>query len=303
MIGSHLVALLKAVGAKILVIDNLRSGHRNLVPKGPSIKFIRGNINNAACLKEAFSWKPEFVFHLAALFANQNSIDHPVEDLRVNGMGTLQLLEKAHASGIKRFVYTSSSSIYSSTAHKMKETIHESSVSTPYAISKLLGERYCLYFQQRYAFPVTILRYFNSYGPHEYPGVYRNVIPNFFSLAFAGKPLPIHGDGRATRDFTYVGDTAEATALAAICEKAQGQIINIGTGKETSIGKLASMINQIAGNPAGIQFLPSRNWDLVKKRRANVARAKKLIGFTPRWHLRDGLLKTHAWLRTELDAK
>jgi len=116
----------------------------------------------------------------------------------------------------------------------------------------------------------------------------------------SGKPLPVHGDGQATRDFTYVEDTVEGTCLAAVHEKAAGQTFNIGTGKETTILELTTLINQIADNKAGIEHIPQRSWDFVKRRHANINRAREVFGYNPSWKLEDGLAKTHAWLKSEL---
>jgi len=184
----------------------------------------------------------------------------------------------------------------------MNEDCAQFSVATPYSISKYLGERYCYYYHRYCGLPVAIVRYFNSYGPHEYPGPYRNVIPNFFATALAGKPLPVHGDGNATRDFTYVEDTAEGTCLAAVRDAALGEIINIGTGKEITILELATLINKITGNRSGIEHRNARSWDLVRRRHASVAKATRLLGFTARWSLEDGLAKTYHWFKSAVPA-
>jgi UDP-glucose 4-epimerase len=298
MIGSHLVARLLAEGvASVVIVDDLSSGHRELVPDTPTVGFVEGDITDPRVLDEAFAARVDMVFHLAALFANQNSVEHPSDDLRVNGMGTLLLLERARAADVKRFVYSSSSCVYATRLTRMTEDCLDFACETPYEITKLLGERYCHYFHSSYRLPVTIVRYFNAYGPHEHPGRYRNVIPNFMALALDGKPLPVHGDGSATRDFTYVEDTAEGTCLAAVREQAIGEVFNLGTGRETTVLDLATRINRITGNQAGIAHVPTRSWDKVQRRSADVSKAKRLLGFRPRWELEDGLAKTWDWLR------
>jgi nucleoside-diphosphate-sugar epimerase len=299
MIGSHLVARLVAEQAdEVTVIDDLSSGHRELLPASPKVRFIHGSINDEGVLKAGFESKPEIVFHLAALFANQNSVDHPLDDLEVNGKGTLRILESSRLNAVQRIVYASSSCVYSPHVTAMAEDCLEFGTETPYAITKLLGEQYCHYFHRHHKLPITIVRYFNSYGPHEFPGKYRNVIPNFIARALEGKPLPVHGDGKATRDFTFVEDTVEGTCLAAVRPEAVGGIFNIGTGRETTVIELATLINRVTGNKAGIESIPTRNWDMVRRRHADISRATDMLGYRARWKLEDGVTKTYEWLRT-----
>jgi len=301
MIGSHLVSRLVAEDvASVVVLDDLDSGHRELLPDHPIVHFLQGSVTEPRALSLAFSTRPEIVFHLAALFANQNSVEHPVEDLQVSGTGTLQVLEHSRRMGVSRVIYSSSSCVYSPRVTEMREDCLDFGSDTPYSITKLLGERYCHYFRHHHKLPVTIVRYFNSYGPHEFPGAYRNVIPNFIARALEGKPLPVHGDGGATRDFTYVEDTVEGTCLAAVREEAVGGTFNLGTGKETTILELATLINRVTGSKAGIATIPMRDWDAVRRRHAVVERAAKVLGYKPRWKLEDGVLKTVEWLRAIL---
>jgi len=300
MIGSHLVIRILREGAKVIVLDDLSSGKRELLPSHPNLKFIEGDINDPVALEESFKPNIDFVFHLAALFANQNSVENPEKDMKVNGLGTLQVLEKSRQRDVRRVVYASSSCVYPTNTEKMDESIHDSSVATPYAISKFVGERYCKYFQSHLGLPITIVRFFNGYGPHEFPGKYRNVIPNFLQRALEGKTLTVHGDGSATRDFTYVEDAVAATCLAAVRSEAIGQTFNIGTGKETTIKELAEKINKLTGNTAGIEYVPVRDWDKVIRRSAEYKKARELLGFLPRHELDQGLLKTYNWLKTTI---
>ncbi|NYZ77900.1 NAD-dependent epimerase/dehydratase family protein, partial [Candidatus Micrarchaeota archaeon] len=169
---------------------------------------------------------------------------------------------------------------------------------TPYAITKLLGEYYANFFFEYHKLPTAVVRYFNVYGPNEYPGKYRNVIPNFFAKALAGQPLPVMGDGSDSRDFTFVDDAVEGTILTAEKPEAVGQTFNIGRGSETKIIDLAKLTNKTAGNGDKIQFVPKRSWDKISRRTASVEKAKKLLGFEAKTPLEQGLHKTFEWIKT-----
>ncbi|MBW1987887.1 MAG: NAD-dependent epimerase/dehydratase family protein, partial [Deltaproteobacteria bacterium] len=189
-IGSNLVRALGDLGAKlVLVLDDLSSAARWNVPSLPNVLFIEGSILDEVELKRVFFEGPEIVFHLAALFANQNSIDHPETDLLVNGLGTLKMLQYSQLSGVRRFIYASSGcSIYGSSAPlPLTEEFMSLHLSSPYQITKMLGELYCNFFHHHYELPVVKARFFNSYGPGEVPGQYRNVIPNFIYWALQGQ--------------------------------------------------------------------------------------------------------------------
>ena len=291
-IGSGLANRLVQLN-KVIVLDDLSSGFRSNLSK--EVVFFNGSVLDDRILSEVFRNKPEIVFHMACLFANQNSVDHPFKDLEVNGIGTLKVLQHAQKNRVERLVFASSSCVYGNSNGPLSETGLDFKPDTPYAITKLLGERYVTFFSKFYGLPTIILRYFNSYGPGEYPGKYRNVIPNFFAKALKAKPLPITGIGKETRDFNYVSDTVDATIRASYASKAIGEIFNVGSGKETKIIDLANKINEITGNKAGLEFREKRKWDLVLKRLANIEAAKSVLGYVPKVSLVDGLLMTYKW--------
>lgn len=298
-IGSNLTkTLLKANPEKIIIIDDLSSGHLWLLPKDPTIHFVHGSILDEEKMKRAFSFKPHHVFHLAAHFANQNSVEHPETDLLVNALGTLRTLEYAHLTGVERFVFASSGcSVYGSNApipfrEDQPVSLH---LDTPYQINKLVGELYCNYFNDYYGLPVAIARFFNVYGPGEVPGKYRNVIPNFMWWAMNGQPLPITGTGEETRDFTFVGDIIDGVLRMGVKEEAIGEAFNLASGTETKIIDLAKMINEITGNKAGIIFKPKRDWDKSTRRRASIEKAQKLLGYKPKTDIKTGLQHVHKW--------
>ena len=299
-IGSNLTRAVAGAGAKlVMVLDDLSSAVRWNVPALANVMFIEGSILDEVELKRVFFEGPDLVFHLAALFANQNSIDHPETDLLVNGLGTLKLLQYAQLVGVKRFIYASSGcSIYGSNAPlPLTEEFMSLNLSSPYQITKMLGELYANFFQHHYELAVVKARFFNSYGPGEMPGQYRNVIPNFIYWAMRGEPLPITGTGEETRDFTYVGDIVDGLLRAGYFEAAAGQEFNLASGKETRIIDLAEMINMQVGNKAGVSFTDRRKWDTKSRLLASVDRARRLIGYEPNTPFEAGLKDAIAWFR------
>jgi len=261
--------------------------------------FVEGDVRDEVKLKRVFFEKPEYIFHLAAFFANQNSVDHPETDLDVNGFGTLRLLEYSLFTDVKRFIYASSGcSIYGSSAPlPLKEEFMSMNLSTPYQITKMLGELYCNFFYNHYELPVVKTRFFNSYGPGEAPGQYRNVIPNFIYWAMKDEVLPITGTGEETRDFTYVGDLVDGLLRAGYYESAVGQEFNLASGKETKIIDLANMINELTENKSKVRFVSRRKWDTKSRLLASTERAKKLVGYQPRTSFEEGLKNTINWFK------
>lgn len=303
-IGSNLTRTIAGLGAKIvIVLDNLSSAERWNVPALSNVMFVEGDIRDEVKLKRIFFEKPEYVFHLAAFFANQNSVDHPETDLDVNGMGTLRLLEYSLFTGVKRFIYASSGcSIYGSSAPlPLREEFMSLNLSTPYQITKMLGELYCNFFYNHYGLPVVKTRFFNSYGPGEIPGQYRNVIPNFIYWAMKGDSLPLTGTGEETRDFTYVNDLIDGLLRAGYYEGAIGKEFNLASGKETKIIDLANRISDLTGNKAGIRFLSRRKWDTKSRLLASVDRAKALVGYVPKTEFDEGLKRTVEWFKEKWD--
>src|SRR3989337_344884 len=256
-IGSNLVRTLNQLNTKkIVILDDLSSSYEWNIPVGPKIAFIKGSILDDEKLRLAFKEKPALVYHLAAHFANQNSVDYPETDLMVNGMGTLKVLEHARLAGVERFIYASSGcGIYGSDSKIPFEGQDVSmKLYTPYQVTKMLGELYTNYFYNLYHLPIVNARFFNSYGPGEVPGRYRNVIPNFFYWSMNKQPLPITGTGDETRDFTYVGNIVYGLLAMAHYEDAIGEAFHLGTGREIRGKDLAAWIIELTGSDAGIVF-------------------------------------------------
>jgi nucleoside-diphosphate-sugar epimerase len=294
---------MKAEAKKIIVLDDLSAAERWNVPDDPSVVFIEGSVVDDEILKRAFAAKLDYVFHLAAHFANQNSVDNPETDLEVNGLGTLKVLEYSNLTKVSRFVFASSGcSVYGSQAPlPLKEDFVSLHLDTPYQITKLLGELYCNFFQNYYGLPIATARYFNVYGPGEIPGAYRNVIPNFMYWALHKMPLPITGTGEETRDFTFVEDIVDGTLRCGVVPEAIGQAFNLASETETTVIDIANMVNELTGNPAGVKFLARRDWDKITKRRASIQKANKMLGYQPKTKMKDGIKRVHEWFIAERD--
>ncbi|MGQ9765709.1 MAG: NAD-dependent epimerase/dehydratase family protein [Armatimonadota bacterium] len=299
-IGSNLTKALVRLGARVLVLDDLSSGFVWLLPRSTQVEFIQGSILDQQSLFRAFAYRPSVVFHLAALFANQNSIEHPETDLLVNGLGTLRILQYSVAADVSRVVFaSSSSSLYHGARLPFDEDDVTLTARTPYQASKLLGELYCQYFQHQFGLSVTRARFFNSYGPGECPGRYRNVIPNFVYLARCGRPLPITGTGEETRDWTYVMDIIHGLLLMGYVDAASSEAINLGCGQERSVIEVAQIINRLTKNRAGVEFRKRRDWDTTSRRLASIAKAQRILGYKPQYTLEIGLEKVVQWFDEE----
>lgn len=296
-IGSHLVARLVGDGHDVTVLDDLSSGREELVPTGA--RLVKGSIVVDDALDAAFANAPELVCHLAALFANQNSVEHPEDDLLVNGLGTLKILDRSRVAGVRKVLACSSSCIYAS-GDPMVETDPVRSHTTPYAITKGLGEAYAQLYASLHGLDVAIVRPFNAYGPHELPGTYRNVIPNWIALALQGRPLRITGSGAETRDFTFVGDIVDGMAGALEAPTTPGAVFNLASGHETSIADLAGLILDLTGSRSAIEHVERREWDTTPRRVASIAAAGAAFGYRPAVALEDGLRRTIDWLRPRL---
>lgn len=300
-VGSNLVRKLSDLRAKkVIILDDMSSAYHWNIPLGKNIQFVQGSILDDEMLRRVFKERPEYVYHLAAHFANQNSVDNPEKDLMVNGMGILKVLEHAHMVGVERFVYSSSGCGVYGLDSKMPFKEHDISIHlhTPYQVTKLLGELYTNYFYDLYQLPIVNARFFNVFGPGEVPGKYRNVIPNFMYWAMNGQALPITGDGSETRDWTYVGDIVNGLLAMGLADKAIGEAINLGSEKEHRVADMARMVNELAGNKAGIKFVERRNWDVKTRLLSCTDKARRILDYDPQTSFEDGLKSVHGWFKT-----
>ena len=304
-IGSNLIiALAKLVGqnGKILVLDNLSAikikDPWNVAPLS-NIMFVFGDVRSDVDLKRVFKEDPTLIFHLAAFFANQNSVDYPEISAEVDILGQIRLLEYSRLSRVEKFVYASSGCAIYGSYPKMplKEDFISMHLTTPYQINKMTGEMYCNFYRHHYGMKTVNCRFFNSYGPGEAPGQYRNVIPNFIFWAMKGLSLPITGTGEETRDFTYVLDLVQGLIKAGYYEKAVGENFNLASGTEVCIRDLANMVNEATENQAEIIFSQRRKWDTKPRLLASIEKAENLVEYKPVVNFEEGFQANIEWFK------
>lgn len=308
-IGSNLIiALSKLVGkdGKVIVLDNLsaiKSKDTFNVTPLPNIMFVLGDVRNDVDLKRVFKEDPSIIFHLAAFFANQNSIDYPEISAEVDVTGLIKVLEYSRLAKVERFVYASSGcAIYGSYPKlPLKEEFISMHLTTPYQINKMTGEMYCNFYYHHYALSIVNCRFFNSYGPGEVPGQYRNVIPNFIYWAMKGIALPITGTGDETRDFTYVMDLVQGLIKAGYYKEAVGENFNLASGTEVRIRDLAEMVNIATGNSKPVYFIKRRKWDTKPRLLASIEKAENLIGYKPFIGFEEGFKTNIDWFEDNWD--
>jgi UDP-glucose 4-epimerase len=310
-VGGNLVRTLLASSPRvgITVVDNLLSSERSTIPADPRIAFIRGSIADNRVLARIRD-EHHYIFHLATYHGNQSSIHDPLADHRNNLLTTLKLMNHARDfRTLRRLVYASAGcGAAVKTFGRARATAENAPLSleqdSPYAISKVVGEYYAVYFHRQHGLPTVRARFQNVYGPGEILGagrwrgtpatVWRNVVPVFVYRALTGEPLPVENRGAATRDFIYVDDVCRGLIACAL-KGAPGGVYNLASGQQTSILHLARMINRLAANPAGVTYLPRRPWDHSGKRFGSIAKARREIGFEARTGLDEGLGLTIAW--------
>jgi len=279
-IGSNLAKALIKKGYEVHIIDNFSGGKKENVPDGATLHEL--DITQLSDIESIFS-DAEYVFHFAALPRVQYSIEYPLETSEANVMGTLNVLEASRKAGIKKVVYSASSSAYGDQdTMPLVETMTPGPKS-PYGLQKYIGEEYCKVWSEVYGLPTVSLRYFNVYGPGQSEeGAYALVIAKFLKLKREGKPLTITGDGLQTRDFTHVRDVVNANILAATSDKVgKGEVINIGAGNNVSIKEIAEMISD------NIEYIPARlePHDTL----ADNSKAKELLDWEARVSIEEGL--------------
>jgi UDP-glucose 4-epimerase len=302
-VGSNLTRKLSEFADKVIILDNLDSAYEWNIPQKGNIEFVKGDILDDEILKRVFKENPDYVFHLAAHFANQNSIENPELDLMVNGMGILKVLQYAELIGVERFIYSSSGCGVYGLDSQMPFEEHDISINlhTPYQVTKLLGELYTNYYHNLYGLPIVNARFFNVFGPGEVPGKYRNVIPNFIYWAMTKQSLPITGDGSETRDWTYVDDIVDGLMRMGVIEEAIGEAINLGSGEETRVIDMAIMVNKLTGNKEGISYVSRRDWDAKTRLLSSIQKAEKILGYKPKVPFNKGLENTYNWFRDNWD--
>lgn len=297
-VGSNLVDRLVEANAAVTVLDDLFTGNTENIQNFDHINFIQGSVTDRQLTNKLVK-KADLVFHLAV----RNiivSTRYPELDFETNARGTFNILLAAKEFGIDRLIYTSSASIYGNPHYlpiNENDNIH---ILNPYAASKFTGESYCFSYYEMFNVPVSVVRYSNVYGVRQNPrNPYCGVISRFFDTALRGLPIQLHGDGEQTRDFTYVSDAIEATILAATSPKAEGQVFNVGSGKETTINDLAHSINKLCGNRSEIIHIDRRDIDNIRRRVMNIEKIRHFLRWVPTINQQEGLQKTYQWLQEE----
>ncbi|HUQ80034.1 MAG TPA: NAD-dependent epimerase/dehydratase family protein [Gemmatimonadaceae bacterium] len=294
-IGSNIVRLLLDGGHSVSVLDNLSSGHRQNLH--PDAHFIEGDIRDADGVVDA-AMDAEVIIHLAASVGNQRSLADPRADTAVNAIGTLNVLEAARSVGARKVVYSSSAGIFGELRTLPIAEEHPIEPDSPYGVSKLAGEKYCLAYSRLYDLEAICLRYFNVYGVNQRFDAYGNVIPIFATLLLRGQTLTVFGDGEQTRDFINVADVARANVLAA-CNHGVSGAFNLGSGTAVTINQLVRMLEDAAGKPATVQHGAPRRGD-VRDSLADIRAVGRALGFAPTVALEPGLAEYTSWLRGEL---
>ena len=292
-VGGAVVRRLVEQGARVTVLDDLFTGRLETLPT--SVQFVEGSVTDQALVRELVA-DASVVFHMAArnIIA---STKNPRDDFETNIGGTLNVLMAAREFRPDRVVYTGSTSIYGNPRTIPINEDDPPVLLSPYAASKLGGENYCSAFYESYGLAVSVVRYSNVYGEGQRPdNPYCGVISKFFASAMAGEPIMIHGDGEQTRDFTYVDDAVEATLLAAIQPRAEGEVFNVGTGIEMSVNALAAGIAAALGREVEIRHIDRRDIDNIRRRVVNIEKARRMLRWSPQVTLQHGLDRTATWL-------
>ncbi len=291
-IGSHITEELIRQNQKVRVLDNFSSGKRdNLLHLLDKIELVEGDIRDMWTVFDAVDGV-DFIVHEAALTSVQRSVDNPLTTNEVNISGTLNLLKAAMDKKVKRVVFASSSSVYGNTPKQPKvETMTPHPIS-PYAISKLAAEEYCLSFYKLYGLETVCLRYFNVFGPRQEPkSQYSAVIPKFIGYLLEGRSPVVYGDGEQSRDFTFISNVVEATLLACFKSEAAGKILNIATGLGHSLNQFIEILIRLTGNHIKPVYAKDRPGD-VRDSKANITLAKKLLDYQPKVDFQKGLEET-----------
>ncbi|MEA3488871.1 MAG: SDR family oxidoreductase [Candidatus Omnitrophota bacterium] len=294
-IGSNIVEELVNRGADIRVLDDLSTGkEEHLAPFMDSIEFRKGDIRDENDMGEALK-DVDFVIHQAALRSVARSVEAPVATNDVNVNGTLNLLLRAKAQGVKRVVYASSSSVYGDCKEfPQMETFAPNPIS-PYAVSKLAAEQYCRMFSYTMGLETVSLRYFNVFGPRQNPeSKYSAVIPAFISMLVKDQPCTIDGDGRQSRDFTYVTNVVDANLAACEIPGLSGMVFNVACGHDYSVIDVAENLKKILGKDMESVHGPKRPGD-VERTFADIDRLKEVLKVEPRVNFHEGLEKTVEW--------
>ncbi|MEW6250582.1 MAG: SDR family oxidoreductase [Planctomycetota bacterium] len=300
-IGSHIVRRLLSLGRRVRVLDDLSTGKtQNLEEVIGRIEFIRGDICDVPIVRHALK-DVDVVFHLAARASVPRSVEHPRPAHEVNVTGTLNLLMAARETGVRRVVYSASSSAYGDTPVMPKREDMRPLPLSPYAVSKLAAEYYAACWTHVFGLQTISLRYFNVFGPRQDPhGAYAAVIPAFVSRMLKGQRPVIFGDGEQSRDFCYIDNVVDANLLAADAPEVHGEVVNIACGDRTTLNAIVAELNTLLGTRLEPEYQPPRAGD-VRHSLADIAEARRVLGYEPKVLFPEGLRRSIEWYRANLD--
>ena len=290
-VGSNLVHALAERGEEVRVLDNFSTGSRaNLT--GLDVEVLEGELRSYERVHNAVRGV-DVVFHLGALGSVPRSVQDPLTSSAVNIEGTLNVLLAARDEGVRRVVFSSSSSVYGSGGPLPRTEAMAPDPISPYGVAKLAAERYCVSFSRVYeSLETVVLRYFNVFGPRQSPlSQYAAVVPLFVTAIAGGGPITVFGDGEQSRDFTYVSNVVDATVRAAEVSEANGQIFNVAAGSPATVNELASLLGAILGREPERRYAPARAGD-VRDSWADIGAARRVLGYWPEIDLQEGLRLT-----------
>ena len=290
-IGSNLVRALLERGESVRVLDNFSTGSRGNL-EGLDVEIVEGELRSYERVHNAMRGV-ELAYHLGALGSVPRSVQDPLTSSAVNIEGTLNVLLAARDEGVRRVVFSSSTSVYGSSRSLPTREDSLPDPLSPYGVAKLAAERYCISFSRVYeSFESVVLRYFNVFGPRQSPfSQYAAVVPRFVTAIDGGEPIEIHGDGEQSRDFTYVGNVVDATISAGSAVGASGEIFNVAAGAPASVNRVADTIGEILGKPVERRQLPPRAGD-IRDSWADLSKAERVLGYRPGIGLEEGLRRT-----------
>lgn len=303
--GQNLVRYLsQQLGCSVTIVDDLSN---SVLPKSPlpGVSIVQGDVRDEALITPLLL-EHEYIFHLACRTILSCAAD-PLSDLEVNAESTLRMLEilkRERPPQLQRFLYTSSTSIYGNCRHVPTDELDAPNILNHYAATKLLGEHYTILYHNAYDVPTSCVRYSNVFGPGQTPrNPYCGVVGKFIEAALDGRALTVHGDGEQTRDYTFIDDVVEATALAAASPKALGDVFNVGTGVETSVNTLADEIRRLSGADLDVQHVDRRDIDNIRRRALSPEKIRVRLGWQPQIRIREGLRRTIEHVRAERYAR
>ncbi|MFQ6027519.1 MAG: NAD-dependent epimerase/dehydratase family protein [Dehalococcoidia bacterium] len=292
-IGSNLTPELLKLGHSVLVFDDISTGQLENIPDSPDISLTRGDIRDYSQVLAAVAGA-DVVFHMAAQVGNVLSLQQPDLDLITNASGTINLLRACREQGVNRVILSSSSAIFGETQYVPMDENHPKDPVSPYGLSKLAAEKYCLILGQEYELSVCCLRYFNVYGVNQYFNPYGNVLPIFVERALEGQSLTIYGDGNQTRDFIDVKDIVRANLLA-MESGAQGAF-NIGTGIATTVNELTKHLLDAFDYPIEVVYAPPRAGEVLHSL-ADISKARHEMSFSPTVSVEQGVKTYVNWFK------